>query len=335
MGSDAPDQLTIPTDMWRLRWLSLATDRDPVSPDQRRESVERVLERWPSTPSRLLALAAEAHGLGEHLGRLLDLGPSLLPGVDAAPDRESDEARTALLGALVRAEQLDYATFESDGGIEMVLRDALTDPDDLATIGAKSRWQALLHLRVSTPDLSLRRWSALAAKPELWKTIDIAEWDNDLDSRSSLQAYAALLSWKGLSQWREHIEPVDEAFRAATTRIDTPLVLSDLRPGEWWRYRVPLRDGETFRESALASTTRRYVGDPDPRSRNGRLRTISHVWGLADRPDGLRVMMERELDYWIDFVGRQARGEAERYGPGGWTKRHEAAAEERARRGTG
>jgi hypothetical protein len=331
------DQRALPLDVERLRVLSLATGRHRSSEAERAEVIQRGLARWPAWPSPVLRLAALAHGLDEALDGRLARAPAQLaelPGRDPA-GLDPDEARSILLAALVRAEQFDYASFVSDRGTPMVLRDALTDPEDLDTIGAILRWETLMRLRVSTPDDLLRSWSShaasLARDASHW---DISEYENDLDIRSHLQRLSAALSWAGQAQWREHIEPADDVFRGCTDRVETPLVLAPrAEPAGWWRYRIPAGATEQFRERvARTIDPAKYVGGPSDRGRWGSLRTISDVWALAERPDGLRAMTDQELAYWMRFTGRQAKHEAERTGSTAWQDRYRPAEQEQRRR---
>jgi hypothetical protein len=328
-------------DAWYLRRLSVGPDRTEVSGSERRELFEHALLRWPAQPSVLLRLASVAHGLDDGLDERLAGAPDQL--ADCAgrdPWRlEPNEAQTVLLAAVVRAEQFDYESFVPDGDLPMALRDSLTDPDDLSTIAAMVRWETMMRLSASTPDALLRSWrthvSSIARNASSW---DISEYDNTLDIRTHLQEFSAVLSWVGQAQWREHIEPVDEAFRACTERHDAPLALKPrVTPGEWWRYRVPAGDPQPFRERARRSLdARRYVAGPMGYGRFGGLRTISHVFELAERPDGLRAMTEKELAHWTRFTGRQAGAEPGAPDePGFWRDRHARAEDERRRRATG
>lgn len=336
--SDAPgDQLHLPIDIAILRQLTFTTSRPELSESRRDEIVERALARWPARTSPVLELAAHAHGLAQDLDARLEYAEAHLAElVRRDPEGlEPNETQSILLAALVRAEQFDYASFESERGTPMVLRDALTDPEDVATVGAIVGWDALMRLNVSTPDSLLRSWARDAfSLAEEVDSLDIAEYDNTLDIRSHLQRLCGALSWAGQTQWREHIEPADDAFRAATERVATPLVLGPgAEPAEWWRYRAPAGGPERFRgQVARTIDPLRYAAGPDVRARHGALRTISDIWRLADRPDGLRAMTDEELSYWTRFTGRQAKYEAERGYPPSWQNRHSAAEEERQRR---
>jgi hypothetical protein len=333
----SPDQRTLPLDVWRLRLLSFANGRHRLPEGEQGDLFRRVLARWPDEASPLLRLAALAHGLDEDLETRLPQAPQQLAelsGRDPA-GLKPDETRTILLAALVRAEQFDYPSFVSDRGTSLVLRDALTDREDLAAVGAIVRWETLMRLSVSTPDDLLRSWSkhvsSLARDARHW---DVAEYDNTLDIRGHLQRLSASLSCAGQGQWREHIEPADDVFRGCTERVDAPLVLAPrAEPAGWWRYRVPAVEAERFREGvARTIDARRYVGAPDARGRAGKLRTVGHVWDLAERPDGLRAMTNGELGFWSRMTGRQAEHEGERPGSTVWQDRHRAAEREWRRR---
>lgn len=117
--------------------------------------------------------------------------------------------------------------------------------------------------------------------------------------------------------------------------MDVPLMLtSEAKPGGWWRYRVPASDGTRFREWAMRDIKpERYVAGPTGFGRFGSLRTISHIFELAERPHGLRAMTEQELAHWIRLTESQAESEARRDVQAGfWRDRHERANEERQRR---
>jgi hypothetical protein len=334
VSETGPDQRSLPTDIALLRRLSFTSSRPELTDSKRAALVERALAHWPDRASPVLRLAAHAHGLAKHLrDRLAYTAAHLAELVAREPEAlEPPDADCILLAALVRAEQFDYSSFESDRGTAMVLRDALTDPEDVATVDAEVRWYALMGLRVRTPDDLLRSWARdAAALPE---DADINEYDDTLDIRSHLQRLSASLSWAGQAQWREHIEPADEAFRRATERVDIPLVLGPrAEPAEWWRYRVPLGAPDLYR-SQVAGTINpeRYAPAPDTRGKHGGLRTISDVWRLAERRGGLSAMTEAELRYWASFIGAQAKAEAERGHLTDWQQRQSAVAEEWRRR---
>lgn len=129
----------------------------------------------------MLRLAAVAHGLEAGLDERLARAPDRLTEC-AGRDPwsiEPDEAQSILLAALVRAEQIDYRLFVPERATPMVLRDALADPEDLATVGAIVRWETLMRLSVSTPDALLHSWrthvSSLARDASTW---DVSEYEN-------------------------------------------------------------------------------------------------------------------------------------------------------------
>jgi hypothetical protein len=62
------------------------------------------------------------------------------------------------------------------------------------------------------------------------------------------------------------------------------------------------------------------------------LRTISHIWELADRRDGLRAMTNQELSHWARLCARQARAEDASGPTGSWREYDEAARHEQQRR---
>lgn len=242
-----------------------------------------------------------------------------------------------LLVALVRADQIDYGSFVPASDTPMTLRDALTDPDDIATIAAVVRWETLMRLGVSTPDRLLASWlrhvASIARDAGSW---DPSEYENTLDIRSHLQRFAGVLSWVGQAQWREHIEPADETFRACTERRAAPLALAGGReatPAEWWRYRHPIGFSAQDRDQLARDVEPdRYVSGPTRLGAWRSLRTISHVWELADRPDGLRAMTDQELTYWAKLCARQARAEDASAPTGSWHRYDEAARHEQRRR---
>jgi hypothetical protein len=194
----------------------------------------------------VLRLAAVAHGLEDGLDERFAQAPARLTELSARDPWTADAAtvRTVLLAALVRAEQIDYGSFVPAADTPMTLRDALADPDDMATVAAVVRWETLMRLGVSTPDRLLDSWlrhvASIARDAGTW---DPSEYVNTLDIRSHLRRFAGVLSWAGQAQWREHIEPADETFRACTERRAAPLALAGGReasPAEWWRYRHPI-----------------------------------------------------------------------------------------------
>lgn len=300
-------------DAYLLRLLSqtLPPERRGPSASEREEILNRVIHRWPDQPSAVLRLAAVAHDLEERLDERFVRAPGQLTAWAARDPWKvaPDEAKTLLLAALVRLEQVEYSSLVPSDPTPMVLRETLTEPDDLATIGAMVRWEALTRLHVSTPDGLLLSWrrhvTSIAHEGDRG---DAAEYHNTLDIRGHLQRFSAALSWAGLARWREHIEPVDDAFRACTERLDVPLALTlDARPGGWWRYRLPV--GVSASPGAWARwgiEPARYVTGPG----GSGLRTISHLWELAERPYGLRAMTDQELARWRDLCARQADAEA-------------------------
>jgi hypothetical protein len=163
-----------------------------------------------------------------------------------------------------------------------------------------------------------------------------ANTSNTLDIRSHLQRFAGVLSWTGQAQWREHIEPADEAFRACTERRAAPLALTGGReasPAEWWRYRHPIGFSAEDRDALITDVDAdRYVGGTTRLGDWASLRTISHVWELADRRDGLRAMTNHELSYWARLCARQARAEDASGSAGSWREYDGAARHEQQRR---
>ncbi len=245
------------------------------------------------------------------------------------------------LATLVCLEQIEYESFvPSFVEAPMVLRDALTLAEDLSTVAAMVRWEALESRRVWTPDQALQVWarvvSGLARRSasglnEDGGLVEQAEYSNDLDARRHLQRYVAVLSWTGQAQWREHIEPVDQVFRDHTERQEIPLVLvSDAKPGAWWDYRLPIGVPASDPWVLWPIKPTRYVAG----RHGGGLRTISHVWELAKRPCGLRAMTAQELDRWARLCANQAEAIARRNpdAKGWWPDQHEAVQVERRRR---
>lgn len=226
--------------------------QDRLSPSPERSDALRVAGSvWPDRPSVVLRLAARAHGLDEGLDERFARAPArLLDWSQRDPwSPDPDDAQTVLLASMVLLERIEYQSFSDYfHGTAMVLRDALTDPEDLATIAATVRWESLVRLWVQTPDQRLEAWrthvKSIARDVESW---DVAEYENTLDIRSRLQRDVSLISWHGEAAWREHIEPVDQAFKAISERQDVPLVLS-LRgaPVGWWHYRLPVDAPPSF-----------------------------------------------------------------------------------------
>lgn len=317
-----------------LRSLTRASAimRELVCFAEQQEVLGRVALVCPAAPSTLLQLAAVAHGLDDGLGeRLANARQQLVAWSSRDPwTVEPDEADTLRLAALVCLEQIDYRSFVSAYELPMVLRDALTDPEDCATIAAMVRWESLDRLAVTTPDHTLRTWQIHVASFERgWQGWDPAEYRNTLDVRGHLQRFAAALSWAGQAQWREHIEPVDEAFGGCSERQEIPLTLTlDAQPGGWWRYRLPIG------AAAAPGWPTWPIASTDYVTRRGRgLGTISDVWDLAERPDGLRAMTGQELSRWARLCARQAE-RAARLQRGGswWTVQHERVGHEQQRR---
>jgi hypothetical protein len=319
-----------------LRWLAGHFLPDRFSVGERSEALRRIALRWPAEPSPLLRLAAVAHGLEEGLDERLAGAPEQLAAW-AARDPwsvEPDEAETLRLAALVCLEPLEYASFAPNYmGTPMVLRDALTDPEDISTVAAMIRWESLERLEVSTPDRLLLIWdthvSSFARNGH--KGWESYEYPNTLDVRGHLQRFVAALSWAGQEQWREHIEPVDEAFRACTERQDVPLALTlDAKPGGWWRYRLPVGAAGLPGWAIWPVEPKRYVSG----RHGGGLGTISHVWELAERPWGVRAMTDQELDRWARLCAFQADAIARHHGAstGWWPDQHERVKEEQLRR---
>lgn len=139
-----------------------------------------------------------------------------------------------------------------------------------------------------------------------------------------------MLSWEGQAQWREHIEPVDDAFRACTELQAVPLALTGAHPGGWWHYRIPVGTSGSSGFKIWPIPPTRYVGG----SRGSGLRTISHVWELAERPYGLRAMTDQELSRWANLCARQAEAMAKSMEApeGWWGDQNDRAASEQRRR---
>lgn len=320
-----------------LRYLAVDFLPDRFSVGERSEALRRIALRWPAEPSPLLRLAAVAHGLEEGLDERLAGAPEQLAAW-AARDPwsvEPDEAETLRLAVLLCLEPLEYAAFAPNYGTPMVLRDALTDPEDISTVAAMVRWESLERLEVRTPDRLLLIWhthvSSFASEGHSgW---DPAEYSDSLARRERLQGYVAALSWAGQAQWREHIEPVDEAFRACTERQEVPLVLTgETKAGGWWQYRLPVGAAASPGWAIWPVEPKRYVSGR--RGGGGGLRTISDVWELAERPCGLRAMTDQELDRWARLCAYQADAIARVRGAttGWWPDQHERIQEEQLRR---
>ncbi len=317
-----------------LRWLAGHDLPDLFSVGEGSDVLHRTALRWPAEPSPLLRLAAVAHGLEERLDERFAGAPERLVAW-AARDPwsvEPDEVETLRLATLVCIEALEYASFLPNYETPMVLRDALSDPEDISTIAAMVRWESLQRREVTTPDRVLLIWrthvSFLARGHSEW---DAAEYVATLEYRGHLQRYVAALSWAGQAQWREHIEPVDEAFGACTERQDVPLALTgDAKAGGWWRYRLPVGAATSPGWAIWPVNAKSYVSG----GRGRGLRTISHVWDLAERPCGVRVMTDQELDLWARVCARQADAIARVHGAstGWWPDQHERVKEEQLRR---
>jgi hypothetical protein len=329
------DSHSLGADAYHLRLLSRPMRRRELSAGERHQLLQRVARRFPEKPSALLRLAAVAHRIDEGLDERLARAPAdLAEWATRDPWAvEPDEAKTLLLASLVGFDQLDYESVVPRRETPMVLRDALTDPEDLATVAAMVRWEGLISLRVSTPDSLLCSWSthvaSIARDPQTW---DPSEYGNTLNIRSHLQRFAAAISWLGLEKWREHIEPADDAFRKCTERQDFPLTLTGrLEPGEWWRYRAPVGVSEAFaRWQARSIEPSKYVAGP-----RGGLKSISHVWELAEdrQPYGLLAMTDQELHFWASFCDRQADAEARSEHPQTtWRDRYARVLDEQGRR---
>lgn len=299
---------------------------------EREAVLSRSTSSWPAQPSPLLRLAAIAHDLEDGLDEHFGSAPQQLAALSVRDPWtvEPDEAATLRLAALVCLEKIDYRSFVSAYDVPMVLRDALTDPEDLATIAATVRWQSLERMRVATPDEALMTWRRRVALYEReWEGWHV-EWDDTLDVRGHLQRYAGVLSGAGQAQWREHIEPIDDAFRTCTERQDIPLALTnEPRPGGWWDYRLPAGAAAVPGWSSWPISPRRYV----TRGHGRGLGTNSDVWALAERPEGLRAMTDQELSRWAARCARQAEGLAGLGRSGtSWTVRHERVQHEQQRR---
>lgn len=301
---------------------------------ERGEVLERVARQWPEQPSPLLRLAAVARHLDQGLDERFAGAPQQLAGW-AGRDPWSvtpEEGETLALAGLVCLEQIEYASFVPSFDTPMVLRDALTGLEDLSAIAAMVRWESLERGELSTPDRLLQSWrrqvSSLAREGH--SGLDSSEYFNLLDIRGHLQRFCARLSWAGQAQWREHIEPVDEAFRGCTERQEVPLALTgSADPGGWWRYRLPPGAKSSDWKIWPIEPTRYVAG-----GHGGGLRTISHVWELAERPYGLRAMTDQELASWARLTGRQAEAIVRRepQSDGGWADRHERVLSEQRRR---
>lgn len=319
--------------MRALSHATATTRRESISLADRNSTLHRLGLLWPAEASALLQLAAVAHGLEDALSERLTSAPGRLAAWSSREPWtvESDEARTLRLAVLVCLEQLDYRSFVPVSDIPMVLRDALGDSEDLVTIAAMVRWESLERLEVTTPDRTLETWRRHVLSLERgWEGWDHAEYHNTLDVRGHLQRFVAALTWAGQERWREHLEPVDEAFRACTERQQIPLALTpDARPGGWWRYRLPTGAAAAPGWSTWPIRPTRYVTRAHGR---GGLGTISDVWELAERRDGLRAMTDQELGRWAALCARQADAEARHGGSHWWTDHHERVTQERQRR---
>ena len=282
-----------------------------------------------------MRLAAVVHGLEEGVyERFAGTPEQLAAWAERDPWRvEPDEVRTLRLASLACLEQLEYASFVPNYETPMVLRDALTRPEDISTIAAMVRWESLERLEVTTPDRLLLIWRThVSFIPRTghrgWES---AEYSSTLGGRGHLQRFVAALSWAGQAQWREHIEPVDEAFRACTERQEVPLALTaDAKAGGWWHYMLPVGAAAAPGWAIWPVEPKRYVSA----GRGRGLRHISHVWELAERPWGVRAMTDQELDLWARVCSRQADAMAQADGvsTGWWSDQHERVEEERRRR---
>jgi hypothetical protein len=320
------------------RWPALDRRDEQLSVQERDEVLHRAAAQWPSEPSALLRFAAVAHGIEDGLDERFAEAPERLTAlVGRQPwSVEPREAQTLGLAVLVCLERLDYASFAPHYGTSMVLRDALTGSEDLATMAAIVRWESLERMGVSIPDRLLDSWtrevSSIAGKGHAGT--DPNEYINTLDIRDHLQRFVAVLSWVGHEQWRPLIEPVDDSFRGCTERQEVPLVLNGhAEPGGWWRYRLPVgaADLPGWRAIQWRAIQRlepeRYVA-----GYSFGLRTISHVWELAERPNGLAAMTAQELDRWAALCAYQADGETREGAEGPWSERHQRVGAERRRR---
>ena len=132
------------------------------------------------------------------------------------------------------------------------------------------------------------------------------EFSNTLGIRDSLEWFVGLLSWKGREEWRPFIEPVDESFRERTTRADVPLTLrctDPAQPAAWWHYRLPPGVGPDVRLQPSLSP-RQFVSQLPPRTAG--LRSLGHVWELAERRGGTGAMTDGELSRWATLTARNA-----------------------------
>lgn len=299
--------------------------------DERRAAFARVSAMWPAEPSAVLRVGAKANSLDEDFDERFGAAPAQLRAWSTrqswAPGTSEDP--TLRLASLMLLDRLDYVAFIDAKDTPMSLRDGLSDPDDLAAISAAVRWESVLRRHLVLPDVLLRSWSThVASIARDWTSWDSSEYANTLDIRSHLQHHASLLSWRGQEQWRQHVEPVDDAFRACTERRDVPVTLShDLRPGGWWTYRVPV--GAPRRLVVHRLDCDKFFPGPRPHS----LSTFSEVWRLAERPDGLRSLSSPELEAWGSFCDRQAQHEQASGSPRPqWSSRHQLVLDERRRR---
>jgi hypothetical protein len=319
-----------------LRALSFGSARRPGRPSlaEQTEALARATLAWPAEPSPLLRLAAVAHGLDDGLDERLAMAPRQLAAL-ATRDPwtvEPDEAATLRLAALVRLEQLDYRSFIPSYELALPLRDALTDPEDRQVIAAMVRWESLVGMGVKTPDRTLLIWRTHVASlyERGWEGWSPPEYESTLSWRGHLQRLAAALSWTGQAQWRTHIEPIDDDFRACTEHQDMPLALTiDAQPGGWWYYRLPTGAAAEPEWPTWPISPKRYV----TRGHGEGLGTISDVWRLGERPDGVRAMTDQELSRWAETCSAQAEGFAQLgRGRTGWTVQHERAEHEQQRR---
>ncbi len=321
-----------------LRSLAYSRDgRGAFSPRERNEVLQRSRGRWPEQPSVLLRLAAVAYDLEKVLDERFAAAPQqLVAWASRDPwSVEPDESETLRLAALVCLEQLDYVSFVPSYGTPMVLRDALTGREDLATVAAMARWDSLARLEVSTPDRLFASWTSevTSLARDGHERLDSSEYDNMLDIRGYLQRFVAALSWAGQAQWREQIETVDETFRSCTDHQDIPLALSlHGEPGGWWRYRLPSGAPASPGWAICPLRPDRYVAGYHGRG----LRTISHIWDLAKRPYGIRAMTDQELRRWAALCAFQAQALPRRRARQGgwWPDQHERAQAEQRRRET-
>jgi len=94
------------------------------------------------------------------------------------------------------------------------------------------------------------------------------------------------------------------------------------------QHRVPVGAGDSPGWAIRPVKPEHYVAA----GRSFGLRTISHVWDLAERPYGLAAMTVQELDRWAALCARQADAEKQSGAEPWRSEEHERVGAERRRR---